>query len=132
MNTKLETGIQRAVRERRELVELLKQCYVSGHREAWQDGPTTDEVMNAVNAWMSKNVSDHWKENLPKLETPHLMPLDRLMDKACEKLPDGHQIVIRAEEGWADIQLEDSDSGEVLAVRRDEETFDDAFARMIK
>lgn len=40
--------------------ELLKRCYLCGHREGWQDSETTTECFEAVNNFMSANLGFDW------------------------------------------------------------------------
>ena len=131
MAAKTETGMQRCLRERREAIELLKKCYVAGHRDGWQDGQSNEEVMNELHAWMCNNVGDRWANDLPELERPHLNPLDRIAERVCGNIADNRQVVIRLEEGWGDVQVENPRTEEVLNVRHEGESFDAFIDRVV-
>jgi hypothetical protein len=44
-------------KERSDLVSLLQRAYTAGHRNGWEEGETTNEVMNDIQAWLSD-----WKQ----------------------------------------------------------------------
>lgn len=46
-----------------EAIDLLKRCYQSGHREGWEEGEATDEVMNAVRHWLDASDPGWGKNN---------------------------------------------------------------------
>ncbi|MHC4405595.1 MAG: hypothetical protein ACYTG0_38610, partial [Planctomycetota bacterium] len=42
---------------------LLFKCYTVGHRDGWEDGPTTNEVMEEVNDFMCSTFGNRWQES---------------------------------------------------------------------
>jgi len=49
-------------RQRDGLQDLLKRCYVAGHREGWQPGETTRDVMDDVNAALTEAYGPEWNK----------------------------------------------------------------------
>ena len=61
--TKMEAEAVKAAlsSEPNRAVMLLHKCYQSGHREGWEDGQSSAEVMDEVNDFMCNNFGNDWK-----------------------------------------------------------------------
>ena len=58
-------------------------------------------------------------------------PLTDIVEKIAEALPSNRQVVIRIENGWADVSLDNLDTDEVLNSKEVDESFDDAIQRFL-
>ena len=61
--TKMEAEAVKAAlsSEPNSAVMLLYKCYQAGHREGWEDGQSTVEVMNEVHDFMCNNFGNNWE-----------------------------------------------------------------------
>lgn len=50
------------IKQRDDAIKLLRDCYIAGHRNGWEDGPTNQEVFDRVAMFMHFHDSEWWKQ----------------------------------------------------------------------